>query len=130
MAIDAEHPLSQAGIRVGCRHLNRRPAGQEEGSVQVVLRLLAQGLYERELRNGKGRGDPGLLEENQAVAGPDYPILSDLISQSQPRAKVAAFEFARGVRKIQNLCVEVEDSALIADLWGEKSQGGGGPYIE
>ena len=83
----------------GCVHLHRGSAGEAEGGADVVLRLLAHGLDEGELRDGERRRDAGLFEEDHAVAGAHHPTVGDAIRQAHARAEVAAFQFAGGVGK-------------------------------
>src|SRR5439155_25293879 len=102
-AIGAENPLSRSGVRIRWRDLYCRPAGQCECRVQIVRRLLADGLNERELRNGKRRRDARLFEKDDAVSRANHPAVSYPVRQPQARTEVAALESSRSVREIENL---------------------------
>ena len=121
VAIHAEDALSQARSSDWAPSPERvGPLDSVKARVHVVLRLLAHRLHERKLRNRERRRDARLLEEDHAVAGAHHPAIADSIGQPDARPEVAAFQFARGVRKIQHLRVQVEDGALIVNSpWTE-----------
>src|SRR5690242_20484691 len=78
--------------------------------------MLAHGLDEWKLRDGKGRGDAGLLKEHHAVTCADHPAIADPVGSAQARPEVAPMQLTRRVGKAQDLGVQVEDRSLVVFL--------------
>ena len=116
LAIGPENTLPESGVGIRRRDLHRGAARQNKRGLDVVLRLLADGLDERKLRKREGRGDAGLFEPDHAVTGAHHPGIADAVGQSGARTEIAAFEVAGSVGKVEHLGLQIEHGALIADF--------------
>src|SRR6185437_7782751 len=100
IALYAENTLSQTGIRIRRAHLRSWSVRKQECGIDIVLRLLTDGLHKRELRRCKRCRDAGLLEVHHSVPGPDHPGVSDSICQAHSRTEIAALQISRRMREL------------------------------
>ena len=90
--------MAEAGIGGQCDGRDGGSLGELEGRVDAVLRGLTHVLDERELRYGEGRGDAGLVKEDDAEAGADDGLGIERVGEAETRPEVVVVSFARGFR--------------------------------
>ena len=73
---------------------------------------------------------PGLFEPNQPIAGANHPGISDPISKPDARTEVATFQFARRMREIENLRVQVKYGGVVVDFGRREIQRIARSYVQ
>ena len=86
--------LAEAGIGGEGDGGDGGSAGEGEGGVDAVLCFLLDVLDEGELRRGEGRGDSGLVDEDDAEAGADDGFGREQVGEADARGDVGVVEFA------------------------------------
>src|SRR2546421_4475366 len=103
-------------MRIRRRNLDRRAVGEDKSRIDVVLRLLANRLNERELGQREWRGDAGLLKPDHSVTRTNHPGLAEPVSETDARSEIAALEFSGGTRKVEDLRFQIENGTLAVGL--------------
>lgn len=126
IALDGEDGLAEAGIGVGGGGRDGGSLREEEGGTEVVERGLLEGADEGEEGRGEGRGDAGLFDPGETVAGAKEESGGELEGEADAWGEVRVFEVASGAREsvlaeeVELLGAEIEDgAAIVADGGGE-----------
>ena len=96
-----------------------RSVGEREGGVDAVLGRLPDVLDEGKLRRGERRRDAGLVDEDEAEAGPENGTRIGLVGEAEARREVAVVEragaagVAADAQVVELLSREIENGALV-----------------
>lgn len=127
--LDGEDALAEAGIGAGGLDGDGGAGGEEEGGVDVVEGLLAEGLDVREEGGGEGGGDAGLFDPSEAVAGAKGEGVGGLEGEAEAWGEVGFFEVAGGAggavgaELVELLGIQVEDGAAVMEDGGGEVEG-------
>ena len=134
--LHAEDALAEAGIGVDGLGGDGGAVGEDEGGVDVVEGLLAEGLNEGEQGRREGGGDAGLLDPSDAVAAAEDERIGGFEGEAQAGGDVFLFEISGGGRGsvgaelVEFLGGEIEDGSAVVDDGGGEIQGVAGAEVD
>ena len=130
VSLNSEDALAEASIRIRRSvALTVGPFERHEGRIDVVERLLPEGLNEGKQRRGERRRDAGLLDPGEPVPGAEHEGVGQPEGEADSGSKVRLLQIAAAAREavlpeeVELLGLKVEDGAAIVGDGGREVEG-------